>query len=231
MTVKPPALPLVQLTRVCRTYEVGPQLLRVLKDVDLSLQNGEFLALMGPSGSGKSTMLHIMGCLDRPTSGTVTIAGAPVSSLDDHALSAIRNQKLGFVFQAFHLIPRLSVLQNISVPLLYSRVSDTEASKRALAAASKVGLAERCRHGPMELSGGERQRVAIARALINDPVLVLADEPTGNLDAGTGREIMDLFRSLNEAGKTIVVVTHNPEVAEYAHRRITLEDGRITSIT
>jgi putative ABC transport system ATP-binding protein len=218
---------LAELAHIRKHYMMGGDRLEVLKGVSLAVEAGDFLAIMGPSGSGKSTLLHILGCLDRPSTGRVCFQHTDVSSLDDRALSRIRNRQIGFVLQAFHLIPRLSVLDNVEVPLLYTRVSVKEARERALRAIASVGLADRIQHGPTELSGGERQRVAIARALVNDPVLILADEPTGNLDAKTGREIMKIFRHLHEQGKTIVVVTHNREVADFASTQILLEDGRI----
>jgi len=220
---------LAKLSHVHRRYGAGPAVTEVLKGVTLAIEAGQFLAIMGPSGSGKSTLLHILGCLDRPTSGTVTIDGVDVSHLDDATLSSIRNRRIGFVFQAFHLIPRLSVLDNIAVPLLYARVLESEARARALEAARAVGLAHRGHHVPAELSGGECQRVAIARALINDPALILADEPTGNLDSATGGEVLEVLRGLHARGKAIVSVTHNQQVAAHAERIIVLEDGRIAA--
>lgn len=220
---------LAVLSHIHKHYTMGSHRLEVLKDVSLAIEPGEFLAIMGPSGSGKSTLLHILGCLERPSAGEVRFQNLLISTLDDPALSRLRNRKIGFVFQAFHLIPRLSVLGNVEVPLLYSRLSVKEARQRALSAIESVGLGERLQHGPSELSGGERQRVAIARALVNDPILILADEPTGNLDARTGREVMEIFLRLNADGKTIVVVTHNHEVAAFTRRRVVLEDGRISA--
>lgn len=220
---------LATLLHVHKHYTMGTHRLEVLRDVSIEIQTGEFLAVTGPSGSGKSTILHILGCLERPSAGEVLFQGRPVSSLDDRSLSRLRNQQLGFVFQAFHLIPRLSVMENVEVPLLYTGLGSLEARQRALREIAAVGLKGRMNHAPSELSGGERQRVAIARALVNDPGLILADEPTGNLDVRTGREIMEIFCSLNQMGKTVVVVTHNRDVASYASRELVLEDGKLVS--
>lgn len=218
---------LASLSHVWKRFWMGSHQLEVLKDVSLSVAPGDSIAIMGPSGSGKSTLLHILGGLEKPSAGEVRFADCSLSRLDDRALSQVRNTKFGFVFQAFHLIPRLSVLENVEVPLLYTRLSMQEARDRALFAIKLVGLNERLLHKPTELSGGERQRVAIARALVNDPVLILADEPTGNLDSQTGRDILEIFQHLYAAGKTIVVVTHNHEVAAFARRQVVIEDGRI----
>jgi len=218
---------LAALSHIHKHYTMGSSRLEVLKDVSLTLQAGESLAIQGPSGSGKSTLLHILGCLEKPSAGEVRFDNILLSALDDHALSRLRNNQIGFVFQAFHLIPRLSVLENVEVPLLYTRLPAREARQRAVQAIESVGLAGRKRHRPTELSGGERQRVAIARALVNNPALVLADEPTGNLDTKTGREIMEIFQHLHASGKAVVIVTHNPEVAAFADRQMILEDGRV----
>jgi putative ABC transport system ATP-binding protein len=215
------------LSHISKRFTLGSESLEVLKDVSLTIESGESLAVMGPSGSGKSTLLHILGCLERPSAGEVCFDNLLLSSLEDRILSQVRNRTIGFVFQAFHLIPRLSVLENVEVPLLYTRLSAKEARQRALQAIASVGLKERIQHRPTELSGGERQRAAIARALVNHPALLLADEPTGNLDARTGREIMEIFTRLHAEGKTVVVVTHNQEVAAFAQRQVELEDGRI----
>ncbi len=220
--------PLAQLTGIRKHYDVGLHRLEVLKGVDLAIERGQLTVIMGPSGSGKSTLLHILGGLERPSEGRVVYRGADISRLDDDALSALRSREIGFIFQAFHLIPRLSLLENVEVPLLYVSVSATEARARALRSIAAVGLSARLDHGPTALSGGERQRVAIARALVNDPALVLADEPTGNLDARTGHEIMAILRGLARRGKALVIVTHNPEVAEHADRVLTMKDGWLT---
>lgn len=227
MLAQTPVPTLAALDRVSKHYQMGSHHLEVLKDVSLTVTTNDFLAIMGPSGSGKSTLLHILGCLDKASAGTVRFQHHDIAELDDVALSHIRNRQIGFVLQAFHLIPRLTVLENVEVPLLYTRLSAAETRARAVQAIAAVGLTDRMRHGPTELSGGERQRVAIARALVNDPVLLLADEPTGNLDTKTGQEIMTIFRRLHQAGKTIVVVTHNREVAAFANQEVILADGRI----
>ncbi|MGH7963809.1 MAG: ABC transporter ATP-binding protein [Candidatus Binatia bacterium] len=218
---------LAALSHIHKHYTMGSHRLEVLKDVSLILESGESLAIQGPSGSGKSTLLHILGCLEKPSAGEVRLDNLLLSSLDDAALSRLRNSQIGFVFQAFHLIPRLSVLENVEVPLLYTRLVAREARRRAIQAIESVGLAGRMQHRPTELSGGERQRVAIARALVNNPALILADEPTGNLDMKTGREIMEIFQRLHADGKAVVVVTHNPEIAAFARRQMVLEDGRV----
>jgi putative ABC transport system ATP-binding protein len=218
---------LAELDRVSKRYAVGPQWLEVLREVSLRIAPGDFLAVMGPSGAGKSTLLHVLGCLERPSSGNVRLEGLAVEALDDRTLSRLRNTRVGFVFQAFHLIPRLTVLENVEVPLLYARVPAAESRRRARDVVASVGLAERAHHAPAELSGGERQRAAIARALVNDPALILADEPTGNLDARTGGEIMELLSRLNGEGRAVVVVTHNDGVAASARRTVRMRDGRI----
>jgi putative ABC transport system ATP-binding protein len=219
--------PLAELRGVGKRYRVGPAELEVLNGLSLAVHRDDFLAVTGPSGAGKSTLLHILGCLERPSTGSVRFEDRPVDTLDDAALSHLRNRRIGFVFQAFHLIPRLSVIENVEVPLLYARLPAGESRERALAAVESVGLAERRDHSPAELSGGERQRAAIARALVNRPRLLLADEPTGNLDARTGGDILDLFSRIHEAGTAVVVVTHNETVAARARRRVRLADGRI----
>lgn len=216
-----------ELSHIHKHYTMGAHRLEVLRDISLTIESGEFLAIMGPSGSGKSTLLHILGCLERPAAGEVRFDHRSLATLDDRALSQTRNTRIGFVFQAFHLIPRLTVVENVAVPLLYTRLSTAEARERAQRAVASVGLEDRRQHRPTELSGGERQRVAIARAVVNDPLLILADEPTGNLDAKTGHEIMQIFQRFHRQGKAVVVVTHNPDVAALADRRVILQDGRL----
>lgn len=217
--------PLAALHRVHKSYRVGAEPLEVLKGVSLAVGEGEFVAIMGPSGAGKSTLLHILAGLERPTQGDVRFGDVSLGGLDDRSLARLRNREVGFVFQAFHLIPRLSVLENVEVPLLYARLPLAESRRRALEAIESVGLAARRLHAPAELSGGERQRAAIARALVNDPALILADEPTGNLDAKTGNEVMEILARLNDQRKAIVVVTHNDAVSAFARRKLSLEDG------
>ena len=200
-----------------------------LREVDLSVEPGEFVAVMGPSGSGKSTCMNILGCLDTPSTGDYILDDENISHLNDDQLAAIRNQKIGFVFQTFNLLPRSNVLQNVELPLVYMGVKTKERKLLAEEAIEKVGLLDRINHKPNELSGGQRQRVAIARALVNKPTVILADEPTGNLDSKTGQEIMDVFRQLHNAGNTIILVTHEPDIAEHAQRIIRLLDGQIES--
>ncbi len=221
----PPAA--VSLRSLSKTYRMGGQEVHALREVDVDFGEGEFWAIMGASGSGKSTMLNVLGCLDRPTSGAYLLAGRDVARLDDDALSEIRLRYLGFVFQSFHLIPQLTVAENIALPLYYLGVPAEESRARAETLAARVGLSERLSHRPTELSGGQQQRVAIARALANDPVLLLADEPTGNLDTAMSLEIMRLLTELHEEGKTIVMVTHEPDIARFAQRRLVMRDGRI----
>ncbi len=222
--------PLISLRDVRRTYRVGGETVRALDGVTLDLDRGTFTAIMGSSGSGKSTMLNILGCLDRPSEGDYTLDGEAVADLPDGALSELRLRKLGFVFQSFHLIPQLTVRENIELPLYYQGRPRSESLERAEALADKVGLGQRLNHKPAELSGGQQQRVAIARALANDPTLLLADEPTGNLDSATTRQIMDLLVELNEAGATIVMVTHEPDIAEYCPTHLHMRDGRVDRV-
>jgi putative ABC transport system ATP-binding protein len=220
----------IRLEHVCKTYKVGAEEVHAVDDVSLTFSPGMFCAVMGPSGSGKSTMLNLLGCLDRPTSGRYVIANEDVSELDDDRLSEIRLRHLGFVFQSFNLIPQLTVQENIALPLFYLGWSTEKSAAHAAELAELVGLERRLEHRPTELSGGQQQRVAIARALANDPKIILADEPTGNLDTSTGEQIMGLLSDLNRQGKTIIMVTHEPDIALHASQRIHMRDGRIESI-
>ncbi|MBN2212517.1 MAG: ABC transporter ATP-binding protein [Sedimentisphaerales bacterium] len=218
---------MVCIEKLSKCYYMGETTLEVLKGIDLTLREGEYVAIMGPSGSGKSTLLNMLGCLDRPTSGRYLLDGSDVSRLEDDELSRIRGARLGFIFQSYNLIAQLNVIENIEVPMSYQRVSEADSHRRARQLAERVGLGDRVTHRPTELSGGQQQRVAIARALANDPVLILADEPTGNLDTQSGRDILNILDELNQQGKTLVVVTHDPRVAERTGRIIHLLDGRI----
>jgi putative ABC transport system ATP-binding protein len=221
------ALPLIHLSQVTKTYDAGELAVQALRGVDLNVEKGQMVAVIGPSGSGKSTLMHIMGCLDTPTSGTFVLDGEDVSELSSFKLAAIRNRKIGFVFQTFNLLPKASLLRNVELPLLYGGVARADRKERAIEALVRVGLAERAKHRPSELSGGQRQRAAIARALVADPQLILADEPTGNLDTKTGLEILDLFSGMHGHGETIVVVTHDPRIAERCQRVVQIVDGVI----
>ncbi len=221
----------VRLDEVERHYRVGDETVRALDGVSFVIRRGSYWAIMGQSGSGKSTLLNILGCLDRPSSGAYWLNGVNVAEMDDNALSDHRLRNLGFVFQSFHLIPQLTVCENIEVPMLYLGLPQVERKAKAEQLAERVGIGHRLRHLPSELSGGQRQRVAIARALANDPAVLLADEPTGNLDSATSVQIMDLFQELYEQGKTVVLVTHEPDIATYAKASILLKDGKILSVT
>lgn len=216
---------MVILKEIKKSYVIGSKTIEVLKGITLEIKRGEFLSLMGPSGAGKSTLLNIIGCLDRPTSGTYLLDSIDVNTLTDNELAEIRNKKIGFVFQNFNLIPRLSAIKNVELPLLYRRVPLEERRKKALFYLQKVGLSDRADHMPSELSGGEQQRVAIARALVNNPLIILADEPTGNLDSKTGQEIMEIFSFIHKEGTTIIMVTHEIEIAKKAEKIITIKDG------
>ncbi|MEW6234809.1 MAG: ABC transporter ATP-binding protein [Candidatus Omnitrophota bacterium] len=219
-----------QLENVKKVYHMGTQIVQALDGVTILFQTGSFWAILGPSGSGKSTMLNLLGCLDRPTSGRYWLSGHDVSALDDDQLSDMRLKHLGFIFQSFNLIPQSTVEENIQLPLYYKGWEMEESAEKARALAKLVGLEERLNHRPMELSGGQQQRVAIARSLANDPAILLADEPTGNLDSHTSVEIMNLLRELNEQGKTIIMVTHERDIAEYAKSRLHMRDGKIERI-
>jgi len=222
---------MIRLDSISRTYAMGSVEVHALRDIDLEIERNDYLAVMGPSGSGKSTLLNIIGCLDNPSSGRFSLEGRDTSNLSDRELSKMRNTFVGFVFQTFNLLPRATALDNVETPLIYAGVRSGERRRRAREALERVGLADRMEHRPSELSGGQRQRVAIARALVNKPSLVLADEPTGNLDSATGVEIMQILDDLHKEGNTILLVTHERELAEHADRTIVMRDGRIVSDT
>lgn len=219
--------PIIQIKNLKKTYVMGSEKVHALKSITLDIRKNEYVALMGPSGSGKSTLMNLLGCLDTPTAGEYVLNNENVSTLDDSELAEVRNKEIGFVFQTFNLLPRLSSLENVALPLVYAGINKTNRLDKAEETLTKVGLGDRVEHKPNELSGGQRQRVAIARALVNDPAIILADEPTGNLDTKTSIEIMEIFERLHEAGNTIIVVTHEPDIAAHAHRIIRLRDGLI----
>jgi putative ABC transport system ATP-binding protein len=219
--------PILVMKQLCKSYQLGTMELQVLRNIDVTIKSGEYVAIMGPSGSGKSTLLNMIGCLDHPTSGEYWLGGRDVAQLNDDDLSLIRGARIGFVFQSFNLIQQLSVVENIEVPMYYQGLSEHESAERAKELAEMVGLGDRITHRPTELSGGEQQRVAIARALANEPLIILADEPTGNLDSESGSGILKILHDLHEQGKTLIVVTHDESIAKDAQRTIRLFDGRI----
>lgn len=221
--------PLLKVRQAKKVYAMGDEQVWALKGVDLDIQQGEFVAIMGSSGSGKSTMMNLLGCLDIASEGSIAFAGQELSSLTKNELASVRNQRIGFVFQQFNLLPRTSALDNVTLPLLYSNVPESDWASRAKQCLENVGLGSRMDHHPGQLSGGQQQRVAIARALINDPLMILADEPTGALDTQTGLEVMALFQQLNQQGKTIILVTHEPDIAQFAKRKLTFRDGELIS--
>ena len=220
---------ILEMHDICKDYPMGKSVNHILKHIDLVVEEGEYLAIMGPSGSGKSTMMNILGCLDRPTSGEYFLDGKEIAGYDDDELAHTRNAKIGFVFQNFNLLAKLTAQENVALPLVYAGVDEEERMERAKKALEAVGLGDRLEHKPMEMSGGQRQRVAIARALINNPAIIMADEPTGNLDTKSSYEIMDIFKKMNESGKTVVMVTHEPDIAEQTKRILVMRDGQLVS--
>ncbi|MBP6041370.1 MAG: ABC transporter ATP-binding protein [Flavobacterium sp.] len=225
------ANPLIKISNIKRDFVLGNEIVYVLKGIDLEINKGEYVALMGPSGSGKSTLMNLLGCLDTPTSGTYILNGKDVSQMKDDELAEIRNKEIGFVFQTFNLLPRTTALDNVALPMIYAGYSKSERNERATEVLKQVNLADRMDHQPNQLSGGQRQRVAVARALVNKPSIILADEPTGNLDSKTSVEIMKLFGDIHASGNTVILVTHEEEIAAYANRVIRLRDGLIESDT
>jgi putative ABC transport system ATP-binding protein len=223
--------PIIDIKNLRKTYYMGTQTVHALKDVSLLINKNEYVALMGPSGSGKSTLMNLLGCLDTPTAGQYILNNQDVSILTDAELAMIRNKEIGFVFQTFNLLPRLSALDNVALPLVYAGISKADRLAKARQVLESVGLGDRMNHKPNELSGGQRQRVAVARALVNDPAIILADEPTGNLDTKTSIEIMALFEKIHDAGNTVILVTHEPDIAKHAHRVVRLRDGLVETDT
>ena len=222
---------IIKIRNIIRDFELGQEIVHVLKGIDLDIEKGEYVAIMGPSGSGKSTLMNLIGCLDTPTAGTYILNGKDVSQMSDDELAEIRNKEIGFVFQTFNLLPRITALDNVALPMVYAGASKKDRTERAIKVLNDVGLSDRMDHRPNQLSGGQRQRVAVGRALVNKPSIILADEPTGNLDSKTGVEIMNLFEDIHKAGNTIIVVTHEEEIAAHAQRVIRLRDGMIESDT
>jgi putative ABC transport system ATP-binding protein len=220
---------IIRLRNIARSYTLGGETIYALRDISLDIYKNEYVALMGPSGSGKSTLMNMLGCLDTPSSGEYILNGKSVANMNDNELAAVRNKDIGFVFQTFNLLPRSTALENVMLPLVYAGMSRTDRQKRAEHSLTQVGLNDRMHHRPNELSGGQRQRVAIARALVNDPAIILADEPTGNLDSRTSIEIMGMFETIHQAGNTIIVVTHEEDIARHAHRIVRVKDGLIES--
>ena len=224
-----PGPSIIEVSNLSKIYKMGEETIHAIRSVSLSIFKNEYVALMGPSGSGKSTLMNILGCLDSPSSGKYVLNGIDVSTMDDSALAEVRNKQIGFVFQTFNLLPRLSAVENVALPLVYAGIDKIKRIQMAEIALGKVGLLDRMQHKPNELSGGQRQRVAIARALVNDPAIILADEPTGNLDTKTSIEIMGIFESIHDNGNTVILVTHEPDIALYAHRIVKLRDGLVES--
>ena len=222
-------MPLIEIRNLSKIYQLGGEEIRALDDISVDIDQGEFLSIIGPSGSGKSTLMHILGCLDSPTKGEIKMDGKSIQNASSRELARIRNEKIGFVFQFFNLLSKLTVLQNVEVPMIYSGVSKRERRNRAMDALKMVGLDHRMKHRPSQLSGGQQQRVAVARALVNRPKIILADEPTGNLDSNTGDAILALFKELSRQGRTIALVTHDPDIAALTPRRIEIRDGRIAN--
>jgi putative ABC transport system ATP-binding protein len=218
---------IIEILHIARTYTIGSETIHALRDVSLNVMKNEYVALMGPSGSGKSTLMNMLGCLDTPSSGEYVLNGKSVARMSDDELAEVRNKEIGFVFQTFNLLPRSTALENVMLPLVYAGMSSAARKEKAMRVLEQVGLKDRVHHKPNELSGGQRQRVAVARALVNDPAIILADEPTGNLDSKTSIEIMGLFAAIHEAGNTIIVVTHEEDIAQYAHRIVRLKDGLV----